>query len=198
MALLPLYTTVDSVRVRLTGKVQFQADPQVLQDGELPDVLLLQLIADAETAVEQDLRGRYKVPFQSIRTGKFEHLPDHSRRAIRRAVDLRCVMEILRTDFGRGSHVSGENYYKEVDTEYKEYLKSLMGHDAEAKERGRYRFTPPLDDLALSHTNRADDGFRGRIINTDASIHDAVSYAEGQINNPSKSNWRRSGGVGGY
>jgi phage gp36-like protein len=63
-----LYTTVDSVKVRLAGKVQFQEDCNSLQNGELPDLLLLQLIRDAETETEQDLRSRYSVPFRSIRS----------------------------------------------------------------------------------------------------------------------------------
>lgn len=187
----PIYTSFESVKLRLVNKVQFQADPKTIQDGELPDALLGQLIVDAETAVEQDLRGRYAIPFRSIRTGKFKDLPDHSNRAVRRAVDLRAVMEVLNTDFGRGTAVDGENYSKNADKEYKSYICTLLGYDPESRtdeRHKRFRFSPPLDDMMLAPTNReADDGYKGRIINTDASRNDATSYAEDQINNPAAS-----------
>lgn len=189
-AFTPIYTTTDNVKIRLVNKVQFQADPNSLLDGELPDSLLGQLIVDAETAVEQDLRSRYAIPFQSKRTGNFTGLPDHSQRAIRRAVDLRCVVEILTTDFGRGTHVNAEAYSKNAKTEYEAYVDKLLGRDSEAKndKHDRFRFSPPLTDMALAITNiEADDGYKGMIINTDASRHDAVSYAEDQINNPAAS-----------
>jgi hypothetical protein len=186
----PIYTTVDNVKVRLANKVQFQADPSTVADGELPDVLLAQLIVDAETTVEQKLRGRYKIPFQSIRTHDWAGLPDHSRRAIRRAVDMACLMEVLRTDFGRGTHINGEDYYETTEKNFDKYIDELMGRDSEAagKQHDRFRFTPPLEDMMLARSNsKADDGFKGAIINTDMDTHDAVTYAEEQINNPAAS-----------
>ena len=185
----PLYTTFDSVKVRLTNKVQFQADPKNLQEGELPNVLLAQCIFDAETFVEQDLRSRYTVPFVSISKGTFDGLPDHTKRAIRTAVDWKAVEIILGTDFGRGSHINAEGYSKFVTESYNAYIDKLLGRDKEAAgtKHDRFRFSPPLQDLLLAYTNReADDGYKGRIINTDASEHGAESYAVHQINNPSQ------------
>lgn len=186
----PLYTTIESVKLRLVNKVQFQEDPQTVQQGELPNDLLGQLIADAETAVEQDLRGRYMIPFQSIRTGRYADLPDHSKRALRRLVDFKCVMEVLTTDFGRGGNVDGETYFKNAKREYDAYLLKLMGRDVEAAndKRDRFRFTPPLEDVRLSTANsKADDGYKGMLINTDASRNDVATYAGEQINNPAQS-----------
>jgi hypothetical protein len=183
----PIYTTFDSVKVRLTGKVQFQQDCDRLENGELPDLLLAQLVSDAETAVEQDLRTRYTVPFQSLTTQRWADLPDHTKRAVRRAIDMRCVMEVLRTDFGRGSHDDADDYYNGQANEYKSYIKVLLGQDAEGKDRKMFRFSPPLQDLLLAPTNRADDGYRGMIINTDTNHHGAEEYAKEQINNPADS-----------
>lgn len=195
----PIYTTFDNVKVRLANKVQFQRDPEAVQEGELPDALLGQLIVDAETEVEQDLRSRYAIPFQSIRTGRYADLPDHSKRALRVAVDLRAIVMVLETDFGRGTHVSAEGYTTTDKDHYEEYVAKLLGRDPEGKNshHDRFRFSPPLADVRLSASNsHADDGYKGRIINTDASHHDAVSYAEGQINNPARSyqNGRRDRG----
>lgn len=181
----PVYTTYDNVKIRLTNKVQFQSSPEELLEGQLPDAFLGQLISDSEAEVEQDLRKRYEIPFQSRRTGRWEDLPDHSRRAIRTAVDMKCVMNILITDFGRGGHVDAEGYMKDLKEKYEDYIAKLLGLDAEGKEKKKYRNSPPLLDVKLARGNAAaDDGFQGMIINTDGGHRDAVSYAEEQINNP--------------
>lgn len=182
-----LYTTLDNVKIRLANKVLFQKQGQDPVDGEIPTLFLLQLISDAETDIEQELRGRYAIPFQSKKTGTFKGLPDHTARAIRKVIDMKAVLSILDTDFARGSHIRGEDYAEEQRTKYQDEINRLLGHDQEAAGRDvkRWRFTPPLEDLKLAHSNsEADDGLRGMIINTDDSTNDAVSYAEEQINNP--------------
>lgn len=200
MGLCLLYTTVESVKVRLANKVQFQSNPAELLQGELPDDLLCQLIVDSETAVEQELRGRYMIPFQSKSKGGYDNLPDHTKRAIRMVVDMRSVIMILETDFGRGTHVNGDEYSKRLTKSYDNQILFLLGNDAEGKSRGRgvqterFRFSPPLDDLLLAFTNReADDGYKGMLINTDANRHSVESYAADQINDPSKAILRRRG-----
>jgi hypothetical protein len=185
----PLYTTLDSVKVRLANKVLFQADPSTLSEGELPNALLIQLIQDAETHVEQDLCGRYAIPFQSKTFGNYGQLPDHSKRAIRMAVDLKAVMMVLLTDFGRSGHIDGSKYFESQEKLYAQHLALLLGHSMEQADEKqqvtRWRKTPPLADLLLAQSNReADDGFAGMIINTDMRDHDAATYAEDQINNP--------------
>lgn len=183
----PIYTTYQSVKVRLAGKVQFQSDGCEALDGEIPNELLGQQIVDAETAVEQELRGRYAIPFQSISKGTFASLPDHSKRVIRILADLKAVMNILGTDFGSGTHVTADPYYKDTEKRYKLELKRALGQDAESEdsEQKRYRKSPPLDDMKLANSNsKADDGYKGMLINTDR-CSDSATYAEGQINNPS-------------
>lgn len=183
----PLYTTYDNVKVLLANKVQFQLNADSIQDGELPNLLLGQLISRAETRVEQDLSTRYFIPFQSIKTCRYCDLPDHSRRGLQTAVDLRAVVEVLMTDFGRGTHVNAESYYKNSMTEYEGYIDILLGRNREAanSKRDRFRFSPPLTDVKLAFTNRAaDDGYKGMIINTDGNCHGAETYAQEQINNP--------------
>lgn len=183
-----LYTTLDSVKIRLVNKVQFQSDSKELQEGELPDELLCQLINDAETEVEQDLRTRYTIPLQSKRTKRFIDLPDHSQRAIRKVVDLKAVMLVLETDFGRGTHITAEGYVDKNASNYTREIKRLLGMDMIGeKQHERFKLSPPLEDLLLAFTNKeADDGYRGRIINTDASEVSSESYATDQVNNPSQ------------
>ena len=194
----PIYTSVDSVKVRLANKVQFQRDATNAIEGELPNDFLCQLISDSETEVEQDLRHRYAIPFRSLRTGKYADLPDHTKRAIRMVVDLRATQMILETDFGRGTHVDGKSYAKTQEDNYQKYINKLLGRDSEGKNDkiDRFRFSGPLEDLLLAVTNKeADDGYRGTIINTDASCNDSASYAARQVNNPSESYPRVRRGV---
>jgi hypothetical protein len=195
----PIYTTLDNVKVRLANKVQFQKNPDFTCDGELPNEFLEQLIVDAETMVEQDLRSRYSIPFQSITYKTFIGLPDHTKRAIRTAVDYKAVIHVLETDFGRGTHVSADNYLSSQKKAYIAYISKLLGRDAiGANDKiDRFKYSPPLEDLMLAYSNsKADDGIRGTIINTDASRNDVVDYAIEQIDNPSRS-YIRSPGWGG-
>ena len=184
----PIYTTFESVKVRLANKVQFQAGPSPA-DGELPDELLAQLIADAEAWVEQDLRSRYAIPFQSATRQSFAALPDHSQRALRTAIDMRSVIMVLETDFGRGSHIGADSYASVMQTQYDAYIERLLGRDREgANDKiDRYRRSPPLEDVKLASSNLADDGYRGIIINTDQSIRDSATYAADQVNDPGQS-----------
>jgi len=186
----PLYTTFDSVKVRLTNKVQFQIPNEPLIEGQLPNELLAQLISDAEMEVEQDLRSRYSVPFKSIKFGNYEQLPDHTKRAIRVVVNLKSVIKILETDFGRGTHIDGDTYSNSTKKSYEQNIMRLLGRDmiGQNDKIDRFKVSPPLEDLLLAVRNsKADDGYRGRIINTDASENDASSYAAQQINDPSRS-----------
>lgn len=183
----PIYTTYDSVKVRLANKVQFQEGESPV-DGELPNQLLGQLIVDAETAVEQELRVRYAVPFQTVTGAPFAKLPDHSKRALRMLVDLKAVKLILMTDFGRGTHVSGSAYTKDDKEEYDLQLDRVLGQDRESSENKekRFRHSPPLEGVRLARSNRkADDGYHGMILNSD-SCRDSASFAAEQINDPSQ------------
>jgi hypothetical protein len=188
MALLePAYTSLESVKVRLRSKVQFQ-ECDALKPGELSNDFLRQLICDAETEVEQDMRGRYSIPFRSKRAGTYLALPDHSKRALRTLCDMKAVELILETDFGRGTHIAGSNYAEKTESRYDLYVKKLLGIQKNPDGSEVMKRTPPLEDLLLNPSNAAaDDGFRGMIINTDQSNHDAVSYAEESLNNPSRS-----------
>lgn len=195
----PTYTTYANVQVRLANKVQFQTDDTLLE-GQLPNQLLGQLICDAETEVEQDLRIRYAIPFQSKVTGQFVDLPDHSQRALRVAVDLMAVIKILETDFGRGTHVNAEDYFETSKKHYDEYIQKLLGNqpDQKGRQMNNYKRPPPLEQVRLAKSNReADDGYAGMIINTDASRHDSASYAAQQVNDPSRSYVNTLTGPGG-
>jgi hypothetical protein len=178
------------------NKVQFQSGPEPLE-GELPNILFGQLIVDAETEVEQDLRSRYAIPFRSIQFGTYVDLPDHSRRALRIACDLKAVEMILETDFGRGTHISGEKYSEDDKTHYEKHINKLLGRDpiGQNDKIDRFKVSPPLEDVLLAKSNSAaDDGYRGTLINTDASRHDAATYAGEQINNPARTYVGRRGG----
>ena len=180
----PIYTTLDSVKARLANKVQFQRRSGTVDEGEMSDDLLAQLVVDAETEVEQDLRSRYWIPFTTDTDQPYRTLPDHSQRAIRMAVDMRAVVLILETDFGRGTHINADGYIAATSTHYESYIQKLLGRNKEGQgdKIDRYRFSPPIEGLKLAKHNReADDGYRGMIINTDQMEHDSVSVAIEQV-----------------
>ena len=191
----PIYTSFDSVKVRLQGKVSFQqSGTSVRNERQMSEELLGQMIVDAETAVEQDLRGRYAVPFRSKISGTWEQLPDHTKRAIRTIVDLKAGILIMGESFGSGTHISADGYIKISTENYNLLLRRLLGQDMEGQEFGekRFRRTPPLDDLMLAPTNTADTGFIG--VPIDAGARSPFSneirgseYAATHINDPSLS-----------
>jgi hypothetical protein len=178
----PIYSTLDNVKQRLAGKVQFQRRSGVVEEGEMSDDLLAQLIVDAETEVEADLSSRYAVPFVTIQGGPFRTLPDHSQRAIRTAVEFKAVILILGTDFGRSSPVNGEGYLRFASEQYETYVRKLLGQNQEGANAGRFKYAPPIEGLRLApHNREADDGYRGMLINTDQSTRDSVSTAIEQV-----------------
>lgn len=193
----PRYVRVDSVRVRLAGKVQVQADPrkpserEYVEDGTMPYELLLQLICDAETEIEQELRSRYAVPFVSRTTGMFSDLPYHSKRALCQVIEDKAVLLVLETDFGTGTHNSAEGYRTNVQSRMDARLELLLGKDREGNNAkiDRYKNSAPLDDLMLAPWNSesADNGMKGEVILTDMGRNRGMRYAEDRINDPSRS-----------
>ena len=178
------YTELENVKARLVNKVQFQRDPLIVSEGELSDEFLLRLVCDAETEVEQDLRSRYYIPFQTKDDKPFRVLPEHSQRAIRMAIELKAVVIILQTDFGRGTHVDADPYIRSCNDHYEAYIAKLLGRNKEGENSkiDRYRHASPLDQVKLANNNReADDGYRGMIINTNGSTNDSVSVGIEQV-----------------
>lgn len=187
----PIYTTLNSVQIRLAGKVSFQQPGvEIVNPRQMPDALCRQLICDAETAVEQDLRGRYAVPFRSKKVGTFVGLPDHSKRAVRTIVDAMACVLILKDSFGAGTHITGEGYLKNYEDTYNDLLKRLLGQDVVTETAGErlYRRTGPLDDLLLASTNVADDGLFGQPGDSSPRRRGerGSNYAANQINDPSQ------------
>lgn len=186
----PIYTSTDSVKVRLAGKVAFQSGATPSQ-REMPDSLLQQIIVDAETAVEQDLRGRYAIPFRSIKSDAWKPLPDHTKRAIRTIVDMKACILILSDSFGSGTHITADGYIAKLTENYTLLLRRLLGQDLENAEFGerRFRRTPPLEDLKLAASNLADDGLFGAPMDANARPYDSYfghnNFAADQVNDPS-------------
>lgn len=183
-----LYTTVQSVKVRLGAKVQFQSGETPLQE-EISDEMLWQLISDAEHDLEMALMSRYYLPFQGAGGAPFATLPAVTVHQIRKAVDMRAVILVLAWDFGRGGHTDGSEFASDLEKKYEEALELLLGREkvAQTDQKDRPRMAPPLPGLRLALTNLADKGTFGKVVNTDASTRDAASYANEQQNDPSLS-----------
>lgn len=185
-----LYIQLADVKVRLTGKVEFDdagTDPNRMS-AQLANVLINQ----AEGDVELELSPRYAAPFQTDSGQPFANLPPRPTKQIIRTLCLnKAVLYILATDFGRGSIVNGEEYAKSLDKQFDWLADRCMLLRGEAKRgdgngnEGSWKY-PPLPGLMLNYQNTADDGFYGQIYHATAG---EGAYAGGAVNDPGKTFW---------
>lgn len=175
-----LYISSNDVKVRLDGKVRFEANPDT-DSGAMSEALLNRLINEAEGDVELDLSERYHTPFKSISGGDFATLPDRpTKEYLRTMCELKAVIRVLETDFGSGA-VDAESYMKNLRSRYDKMYNKLIDRRGDDEDQNQFR-KPPLPGLMLNyHNDQADDGYRGMVCNTS----DSEPYAPGQINDPS-------------
>lgn len=175
-----LYCTRDDVRIRLQGKVRFTDDLD--DENKMSFKLLDRLIAEAEGEVEHDLSPRYAAPFKTVAGEAFAKLPERPTKNILRLLsEIKSVLLILDTDFGRGTVVSGDEYGKRLNERYKETLDKIMAK----KEEGWGWKYPPLPGLMLNaHNTTADDGYAGAVLTT--TVTGDGAFPARQINDPSE------------
>lgn len=181
-----LYITREDVRVRLIGKVRFTDDED--DENKMNFRLLDRLINEAEGDVEHDLSARYAVPFVTVDNTAFKLLPERPTKEILRTLcELKAVIRVLETDFGRGGATNAENYKKQQSERYDAMLKKQLRkkgpEDDDTEQHGWYY--PPLIGLALAvHNSEADDGYAGMVLSTSDG---EGGFAAQRINNPSQS-----------
>ena len=189
------YTSIEAVKVRLQGKVQFTDDPEATgEDGKMTLALLTNLISEAEGQVEMDLSPRYLAPFATTNGQPFANLPARPTRAIIKTLcELMSAMRVLETDSGRASASDGSKYF---ETQAKRYKAIVFGAETEdgasltpglmSHKKGTYNTyaLPPLPGLKLNYQNKADTGFHGVVVN-DSNFGDG-NFPAGQINDPSE------------
>lgn len=186
------YINSEAVIVRLRGKVKVTSTPETEPD-RLPLLLLNRLINEAEGSVEQDLSQRYAGPFVTVDNGPFANLPERPTREILRTLcELLATIRVLETDFGRGSGLDGMKY---ADACQKRYDIMVWGDEKKpgllSLKKNSYNtfISPPLPGLQLNwQLAQVDTGFHGFFGKT-GSEHNAASYAEEQINDPSENYW---------
>jgi hypothetical protein len=178
-----LYIQAEAVTLRLIGKVQFTTD--LNDENKMPMALLNRLINEAEAQVEFDLSPRYMAPLQTDGGQPFSLLPTRpTAEFLRTLCELKAVTRVLQTDFGRGSAVNGDEYYKSIESQYNKMTKQQLAKDPS----GKFVY-PPLPSLKLNYMNSAaDDGFSGMVL-THSSDAGAADFAERHINNPSETFW---------
>lgn len=180
------YITLDDVRPRLIGKVQFTTDPD--DDNKMQEDLAEELIVEAEGDVEVDLSPRYRAPFQTDGGGAFSELPaSPTQAAIKQLCKLKAAIRILETDFGSGSAVEGNKYKAGIEARYKEKVEQLLKKKMDGANPGQGYFYPPLPSLRLNYMNeKADDGYMGSVLVTGQGDG---GYPAKQINDPSENFW---------
>lgn len=183
-----LYANIDRVRTLLSPKVRI--DEAGTDTNKLSLDLLKIMIEQAEGDLEIDLSPRYAVPFQTMDGKAFKVLPDRpTKQVVAKLAELRSVMRVLETDFGRGAAVGGDKYYEGTKKMYDELMGKLCGRrkDSSGNEMYNQWMYPPLPNLMKAYFNtESDDGFAGSILTT--SSGDGGFPAE-QINNPGQNFW---------
>lgn len=175
-----LYIREEDVRIRLVGKVRFTDDLE--DENKMSFQLLRRLINEAEGDVEQDLSPRFSVPFQTD-CGAFKDLPERpTKEYLRTLCELKSVIRVLETDFGRGSVADADKYVEKLQKRY-DSMKGKILEKKKDPERGW--LYPPLSSLKLNYFNtEADDGYAGMVLTTS---HGRGGEPFSQINSPLES-----------
>lgn len=176
------YITAAEVRERLLGKVRFTNDPA--DENAVSSGFLEQIIEEAEGEVELRLSVRYEVPFMCEDGSAFGALPATTRVQVQTLCRMEAVRRVLSYDFGRGSAVEGENYFKGLHQDYETRLERLVAIREGQFNHFKY---PPLPGLRLAaHNSEADDGYSGQILVTSDNLGGG---APGQMPSPQETIW---------
>lgn len=175
------YISREDVRVRLLGKVRFTDNED--DENKFQFLLLDKLITEAESDVEHDLSRRYAIPFVTSDDRAFKFLHRTSFNYIRTLCELKAVIRVLETDYGRGTVVEADKYIEKLAKRYTNMVKALM----EKKKEGLGWMYPPLPMLKFNYMNtEADDGFAGMVLTTSNGDGD---FPRAQINDPGETYW---------
>jgi hypothetical protein len=177
-----LYIKDEDVRVRLLGKVRFTENDE--DENRMNVKLLRRLINEAEGEVEYDLSPRYTAPFVTDSGAPFSQLPARpTQEIIKTMCELKAVVRVLETDFGRGTVVDSDKYGEQLRTRYDSIKLKLLERRENLMSGWKY---PPLPGLKLNYMNtEADDGYQGMVLSTSEGLG---SYPLHRINSPSE-NW---------
>ena len=168
------------VELRLRGKVRFCDDEN--DENRFPRKLLERLCMEGERRVERDLSQRYAAPFQGTNGEAFATLPETTQETLRTMSELRGVMLVLMTDFGRGTANDASVFMKQQQKLYDDMLE----RETEQMNEGAYGAWkyPPLEGLKTSDRNATDDGTAGAILVT-SRMDGESDYPLKQITDPS-------------
>jgi hypothetical protein len=179
---MPQYITSAEVRERLLGKVRFTNDPA--EENAVSSGFLEEIIDEAEGEVELRMSVRYEIPFLCESGDAFDLLPSSSKVQIKTLCRMEAVRRVLSYDFGRGSAVDSENYFKGLHQDYEARLERLiMIRDGQFNQ---FKY-PPLPSLRLAaHNSEGDDGYSGKILVTSDNLGGG---APGQMPSPQETIW---------
>lgn len=182
-----LYTRIQNVIELLRPKVRVDDTGQ--DENKMSLAMLKILIEQAEGDVELELARRYAVPLQTKDGKEFKLLPERpTKQVISTLCELKSIMRVMTTDFGKGTAVAGDKYYdgqKKIYDELMGKVTNLREHEGQ-KTFGQWLY-PPLPNLMVNYFNtEADDGFAGEILVTSQGYG---AFPGEQINNPSQNFW---------
>ena len=176
------YITAEEIKERVLGKVKFTDD--ATDENAVSSGFLIQIAEEAESEVELRLSVRYDVPFQGDNGEAFTALPQTTRVQLQTLCRMEAVRRVLNYDFGRGTAIDSDGYYKGIHQDYETRLERLILLKDDSYGQFKY---PPLPGLRLAaHNTEADDGYAGRIYVTSDNIGGG---AVGQMPSPGETIW---------
>src|SRR5690606_21763222 len=93
----------------------------------------------------------------------------------------------LATDFGKGSAISGDEYFKNLKSNYDDLKNMCIERNIDFKKRVSAFKYPHMPDIRLNYMNeKVDDDFACNVLNTSQCYG---SYPAKQITDPSENFW---------
>jgi hypothetical protein len=184
----PRYITLDDVKSRLIGKVEFD-DGTLNQPDDmyvLSDDLLSQYVCQAESEVEFELSPIYVIPFVTDSNPPLPYIDlDATAYNLLRTLFLNraCIM-VMETEFAKDTGVKGEHFIDNMNAQYKR----IMGNLTKRSPEGRFLY-PQIGNLAVNGSRFVVTGTLGAPVASGGGDTSALEYANRQGNNPATNVW---------
>ena len=186
--IIPRYISIADVQTRLYNKVNFTGatsliNPNFIESDVnvgLTDDQTATFINQAVAHVEFVLSPLYVVPFVTTSGLAYANLPPSTLDLLNNLFINRSCALILQTEFAKDTGVKGENFIKNLDDQWNDYIDNRL---LKRSQEGKYQY-PPLLGL-LTNSNQYDlSAPMSAPVKICTGNNDALAYANRHMNNP--------------
>jgi hypothetical protein len=182
----PRYITLQDVKIRLIGKVEFDEGTLSQNDDVyvLSDELLIDFICQAESEVEVDLSKIYTVPFVTFDTPPLPYLnlAPTALNFLRKLFITKSCLIVMDTEYGNDTGVKGQSFIANLTRQYDNSIKNMMKRTPE----GRFE-TPPVYGLSVNNNRFMADKVLSAPTAMVLEQFDSLGYANSRMTDPSRS-----------